>query len=219
METIGLVVLSSLSLTLFLLLKKKKKRAVQRKFRVQPYLTKRNQMGRFCTSVSLNKQRYKNCVTITFQFQDMVNNENIFSQNFHMDRSTFDMIHRKIYNHLMGKRNTRPNDSISPKMKLVIALEFFASGTIGRHMASIYRIGKSSFCKIIDDVCDALICTFRDEFMNGTNANWLSVANDFNYKWNFPNCVGAIDGKHIAIHCPANSGSLFYNYKVIMHYF
>ena len=29
----------------------------------------------------------------------------------------------------------------------------------------------------------------------------------------FPNCIGAIDDKHVMIQCPVNSCSLFYNYK------
>ena len=42
---------------------------------------------------------------------------------------------------------------------------------------------------------------------------WKSIADEFYERWNFPNCIGAIDGKHVMIQCPFNSGSLFYNYK------
>lgn len=42
------------------------------------------------------------------------------------------------------------------------------------------------------------------------------VGEDFFKKWNFPQCIGCIDGKHIRLRCPPNSGSFYWNYK---HYF
>lgn len=39
------------------------------------------------------------------------------------------------------------------------------------------------------------------------------IAAKFWDKWNFPSCLGAIDGKNITIVSPAHSGSLFFNYK------
>jgi hypothetical protein len=46
-----------------------------------------------------------------------------------------------------------------------------------------------------------------------TKEEWLRVAQQYDVKWNFPHCIGALDGKHIAIRPPPNSGSDFYNYK------
>lgn len=42
---------------------------------------------------------------------------------------------------------------------------------------------------------------------------WECIAQQFNKQWNLHNCIGAMDGKHIMIRPPANSGSFYYNYK------
>jgi len=42
---------------------------------------------------------------------------------------------------------------------------------------------------------------------------WLEIAKGFNENADYPNCIGAIDGKHIRVIKPSASGSLYYNYK------
>ena len=42
---------------------------------------------------------------------------------------------------------------------------------------------------------------------------WKLVSEEYKEKWNFPRCVGALDGKHVLMQAPANSGLNFHNYK------
>lgn len=95
-----------------------------------------------------------------------------------------------------------------------IVLRYFASGSIQRHIASVYLISKQHFGTILNDVCTAICTALKNEVAELSKKSLLEISNEFNAKWNFPNCLGAIDGKHVALKCPVNAGSLFYNYKV-----
>ncbi|KAK9680274.1 hypothetical protein QE152_g39215 [Popillia japonica] len=46
-----------------------------------------------------------------------------------------------------------------------------------------------------------------------TTTDWKIIENGFRKQWNFPGCCGAINGKHVVIKAPPESGSLYYNYK------
>ena len=46
-----------------------------------------------------------------------------------------------------------------------------------------------------------------------TESEWERIADEFASRWQFPNCIGAMDGKHILIRPPPNSGSYYFNYK------
>lgn len=43
--------------------------------------------------------------------------------------------------------------------------------------------------------------------------DWLKISDGFYKRTNFPNCLGAVDGKHIRLEKPNGAGSEFYNYK------
>jgi len=49
--------------------------------------------------------------------------------------------------------------------------------------------------------------------MPNNETEWKQIAHDFKTMWDFDHCLGAIDGKHILINKPPNSGFFFYNYK------
>jgi len=80
-------------------------------------------------------------------------------------------------------------------------------------MAVTMRMGVSTISEIVHETCKVIWEELVDEFMPvPTEAHWKRIANDYYKIWNFPNCLGSIDGKHCQIKCPQNSGSSYFNY-------
>ena len=78
-----------------------------------------------------------------------------------------------------------------------------------------YRVSEVSISRFIPEVCDTIIDNLMDEYMSlpDSEDKWLSTANEYEETWQFPNCVGALDGEHIPLINPCNSGSTYFHYK------
>lgn len=100
------------------------------------------------------------------------------------------------------------------EQRLALTLRFLASGDCMRSLSYAFRIGHSTVSKIVNETCRVMYEILAPTYLQLPDTNkWTQIANDFSKIWNFPNCVGAGDGKHFAMQCPNNGGSNWYNYK------
>ena len=91
---------------------------------------------------------------------------------------------------------------------------FLATRDSYQTLANRFRVGVSKVHKIIHEVCDAIWDVLQPlEMAPPTEQDWQRIEKEFYELWNFPNCLGVADGKHVVITAPAKSGSLFFNYK------
>lgn len=89
-----------------------------------------------------------------------------------------------------------------------------ATGCYFADLHYAYRLGKSTVVEIVQKTCYVIWQKLQNIVMREpTKVEWEEISKQFTKYTNFPNCIGAIDGKHIRIIKPNDSGSLFYNYK------
>ncbi|KAK9882527.1 hypothetical protein WA026_021874 [Henosepilachna vigintioctopunctata] len=77
------------------------------------------------------------------------------------------------------------------------------------------RVHESTISKFLPIVCKSIIEKLRPIYLKtpNTKEQWKATADKFNELWNFPNCLGALDGRHITFRAPISDGSFYYNYK------
>jgi len=68
-------------------------------------------------------------------------------------------------------------------------------------MSFSYRIAPSTVHSIIISTCEAIWNKLSPTVLpQQTEEEWKKKEDEFYSLWQFPNCIGAIDGKHIEIH-------------------
>ena len=75
-------------------------------------------------------------------------------------------------------------------------------------------MSRTAISYIVLEVCEAILSELRALCLQfpSTEEQWKAIEIKFSERWNFPHCVGALDGKHVVMQA-CGHGSLFYNYK------
>nr|XP_021186521.2 uncharacterized protein LOC110373544 [Helicoverpa armigera] len=141
------------------------------------------------------------------------NDQKRFHTYFRMSQNRFDDL-LQIMKPLIEKQDTFFRKAINVEERLMVTIRFLATGDSFKTIAESFRLGYTTVQEIVHTTCVALweglskiVMPIPDE------QKWMDIAKEFYEKWNYPNCIGALDGKHIEIFAPPNSGSLFFNYK------
>jgi hypothetical protein len=82
-------------------------------------------------------------------------------------------------------------------MILLFTSRYLATGSSFRSLHYEYLLGVTTIREIARDTREAIWKCLRDAFMpQKSEKDWLHTADEFYDRTNFPNCIGAVDGKH-----------------------
>ena len=115
----------------------------------------------------------------------------------------------------LRKQTTFLRRPLDVGLKLAATLRFLATGNSYASLQYSFRVDASTICKFLPEVCKAIIDVYKDEVLKcpKTEEEWKEVSEKFSSRWNYHNCLGALDGKHVAMKKPIKGGSFYYNYK------
>ena len=159
-------------------------------------------LGSFCTPrqyvryifTPTNRRLYGFTENLLLQCE--VYDPKMFEKYLHITPEIFYELLNLIKNDITKEYVVR--EPISPKTRLQIFLTCMAQGTSMSFLSGVFRVAPSTISGIIEEVSEAIWKNLKPlVFMEPSKENWLQIAEDFEKIWNFPHCVGAIDGRHM----------------------
>ena len=143
-----------------------------------------------------------------------IEDEQSFANYLRMEPAMFDELLQRV-GPLITKQDTRLRQALEPGLKLAVTLRFLGTGDKYPTLQYDYRVARNTISIFVPEVCRAITQVYKNEVIKcpTTSEEWRPIAEDFKNRWNLPHACAALDGKHVAVRCPPNTGSLYYNYK------
>ena len=116
---------------------------------------------------------------------------------------------------LISKKDAKFRKSILSNKPLALKLRFLASGESQISLSFQFRPGRATVSKIISECYEAIYHVLSEKYLRSPKSleEWKTIAQQFEVIRNMPHVIGPIDGKHVRIKCPKNTGSLYHNYS------
>ena len=104
------------------------------------------------------------------------------------------------------------HDCVTPEKLLALGLYRLAHGNSYIMIGPNFNVGKSTVIEVVQDVVEAL-CDLRNEYIKfpSTNREVLATRETFDDLTDLPNVVGAINGTHVKIKTPKESGPDYFS--------
>jgi hypothetical protein len=127
-----------------------------------------------------------------------------------MSKKTFDFLVSEV-EPMLSRHGyfSRERPGISLAEWMAVTPRYLGSGDSQTSLAFQFRMDRSTVCNIICESSATIWEGLQPSWVQipRNAAEWKNVSDQFQSMWNFPKCVGTIDGKHIVIQAPVKSGS------------
>ena len=111
-------------------------------------------------------------------------------------------------------QDTNFRKALTVEKRVAITLWCLATPCEYRTVAHLFGVAHSTVCTIVHSTCQAIVNSLLRKYVKFPTGNALKdVIRNFESKWGFPQCVGAIDGSHIPICAPLQNHTDYYNRK------
>lgn len=152
-----------------------------------------------------------------------VEDEKGYRNFFHLSQDQFQFLGNKIRPVIPRKPQPCPLNllnNMSVEERLAVTLRFLATGDKFRSLEYLFRITRQQISTIVRETCKAIYCTLGQEYLKNpkTEAEWERIALQFEERWNFPNGIGAVDGKESSSNSQQTPAHIF-DYEGIALYF